>query len=239
MAFSALLGVTIRGLLSRRRLVLMVLLALIPVAIGLIVQLRGGHPKVGNVLGLLVIQTVMPLVALIFGTASLGSEVDDGTAVYLLVKPVPRWIIALAKILVAVAMTAILVIPSTVITGVLLGGFADANLTTTFAFALACLVGGTAYAAAFVALSSATPRALIVGLVYVLLWEGALGGLLEGTRFLSIRQATLGIVGGLGGQLAREPIDAGVAAAVLTIAIIGGLAITSWRLARFEIKGGD
>jgi ABC-2 type transport system permease protein len=155
------------------------------------------------------------------------------------VKPVPRWIIALAKILVAVAMTAILVIPSTVITGVLLGGFADANLTTTFAFALACLVGGTAYAAAFVALSSATPRALIVGLVYVLLWEGALGGLLEGTRFLSIRQATLGIVGGLGGQLAREPIDAGVAAAVLTIAIIGGLAITSWRLARFEIKGGD
>ena len=35
---------------------------------------------------------------------------------------------------------------------------------------------GRAYAAVFVALSSFTARALIVGLVYVLIWEGALGG---------------------------------------------------------------
>lgn len=237
--FTALVAVTIRGLLGRRRLVLMLLLAAVPVLLGILVQIRGGHPSVAGVLGVLIVQTVMPLVALIFGTASLGSEIEDGTAVYLLVKPVQRWIVALAKIAVAVATTAILVVPVTVITGLLVGGFTDANLTTTFAFALACLVGGTAYSAAFVALSSMTPRALVIGLVYVLLWEGALGGLLEGTRFLSIRQATLGIVSGLGGKVTREAIDGGVAAAVLTIAIVAGLAVTSWRLARFEIKGGD
>ena len=33
----------------------------------------------------------MPLVALIFGTAAIGSEIEDGTAVYLIVKPIPRW----------------------------------------------------------------------------------------------------------------------------------------------------
>ncbi len=84
-----------------------------------------------------------------------------------------------------------------------------------------------------------TARALVAGLVYVLIWEGALGGLLEGTRFLSIRQATLGLVAGLGGQFDREPIQAGVAAAVITTAILASLTITAWRLARFEVRGGD
>ena len=41
--------------------------------------------------------------ALILGTAALGSEIEDGTAVYLLTKPIPRWLVALAKIVVAVA----------------------------------------------------------------------------------------------------------------------------------------
>ena len=36
----------------------------------------------------------MPLVALIVGTAAIGSEIEDGTAVYLMVKPIPRWKIA-------------------------------------------------------------------------------------------------------------------------------------------------
>ena len=109
----------------------------------------------------------------------------------------------------AVAATVILVVPVTVVTGVLIGG--SGSLTTTLAFAIACAAGGAAYAAVFVALSSLTSRALIAGLIYVLLWEGALGGLLEGTRFLSIRQATLGLVAGLGGEHDREPIAFGVA----------------------------
>ena len=36
----------------------------------------------------LVVRTVMPLVALIVGTAAIGSEIEDGTAVYLMVKPI-------------------------------------------------------------------------------------------------------------------------------------------------------
>ena len=42
----------------------------------------------------------MPLVAVIFGTGALGSELDDGTVVYLLAKPVPRDIL-LVKLVVA------------------------------------------------------------------------------------------------------------------------------------------
>ena len=59
------------------------------------------------------------------------------------------------------------------------------------------MAGGTAYAVAFTALGVVTSRALVVGLGYTLLWEGVLAGLLEGTRFLSIRQATLGVAAAL------------------------------------------
>ena len=64
----------------------------------------------------------MPIVALILGTASLGSEIEDGTVVYLLTKPIRRWLVALAKIVVAVIVTAVLVVPVTIVTGLLVGG---------------------------------------------------------------------------------------------------------------------
>ena len=232
------MSVTLRGLMGRRRLLLMLSLASIPVVLGALVQLRGGRADVERVLAILVVQTVMPLVALILGTASLGSEIEDGTAVYLLIKPIRRWLVALAKIAVAVGATALLVVPVTILTGLLVGGVRTEQLTTTFAFAVACLVGGGAYAALFVALSTMTGRALIIGLAYVLIWEGALGELLEGTRFLSIRQATLGIVAGLGGDI-EKPLQAGISAVVLTVAILGSLLLTSWRLASFEVRAGD
>jgi ABC-2 type transport system permease protein len=237
--FAAIVEVTLRGLLSRRRLLLMLGLASIPVLLGAVVQVRGGRADVERVLAILVVQTVMPIVALILGTASLGPEIEDGTVVYILTKPIRRWLVALAKIVVAVSVTAVLVVPVTIVTGLLVGGPGD-GLETTMAYAVACLAGGAAYAAVFVALSTMTGRALIIGLVYVLVWEGALGQLLEGTKFLSIRQATLGIVAGLGGEVDTDaPLQIGVGAVVLTIAVLGSLLLTSWRLARFEVRAGD
>ncbi len=236
--FAAIIGLTVRGLMGRRRLFLMLVLAAIPVLLGALVQLRGGRADVERVLEILVVQTVMPLVALILGTASLGSEIEDGTAVYLLTKPIRRWLVALAKMAVGVGVTAALIVPVTIVTGLLVGGTGAEPMRTTLAFAIASLAGGAAYAAVFVALSTMTGRALIIGLVYVLIWEGALGELLEGTRFLSIRQATLGIAGGLGADV-ETPLQVGLAAVVLTVAIIGSLLATSWRLARFEVRAAD
>ena len=80
----------------------MLLLAAIPVLVGLLVRANGnGVPHVGATLDGLVIRIVLPLVALVFGTAALGSELEDGTAVHLLTKPIRRSTIVLAKIAVA------------------------------------------------------------------------------------------------------------------------------------------
>jgi ABC-2 type transport system permease protein len=235
-----LVDVTMRGLLSRRRAILLVLLAGLPILIGLLVRVSGGRPDADRVLDTLVVRTVMPLVALIIGTSALGSEIEDGTAVYLMIKPIARWKIALAKILVAASLTALLIVPSIVITGLLLGGGEDPT-TAIVGYAVACLVGGSAYAAAFVTLSVFTSRALLLGLAYVLIWEGVLSGLLEGTKFLSIRQATLGLAAALGVQVpgAGDPLSPSVSVLVLGIVLIGSFLLASWKLARFEIRGGD
>ena len=236
---AVIVGVTLRGLLSRRRLLLLILLAGAPVLIALLVRAAGGRPDADRVLDTLVVRTIMPLVALIVGTAAIGSEIEDGTAVYLMVKPIARWRIAAAKMLVAAGLTAALVIPAVVLTGLLLGGRGSGTATAVTAYGLACLAGGTAYALAFVALSVFTSRALLIGLAYTLLWEGVLAGLLEGTRFLSIRQATLGLASTLGANVPGEPLSTTVSVLVLAVVLGGSFLLASWKLARFEIRGGD
>jgi len=233
-----LIDVTLRGLLGRRRTLLLVLLASLPVLIALLVRISGGRPDADRVLDTLVVRTVMPLVALILGTAAIGSEIEDGTAVYLMIKPIARWKIALSKGLVAAGLTAALVIPAVILTGFLIGNQGDTS-TTISGFTVACLAGGSAYAVAFVALSVFTSRALLVGLAYTLIWEGVLSGLLEGTKFLSIRQATLGVAAALGVDTPGEPLVPVVSVAVLVIVLVGGFLLASWKLGRFEIRGGD
>jgi ABC-2 type transport system permease protein len=233
-----LIEVTLRGLLGRRRTLLLVLLAGLPVLIALLIRMSGGRPDADRVLDTLVVRTVMPLVALIVGTAAIGSEIEDGTAVYLMVKPIPRWRIALAKGLVAAGLTAALVVPAVVLTGFLLGDRTD-PMTAIVGFSVACLVGGSAYAVAFMALSVFTSRALLLGLAYTLIWEGVLSGLLEGTKFLSIRQATLGVAAALGVDVPGDPLVPAVSVAVLAVVLVGGFLLASWKLARFEIRGGD
>jgi ABC-2 type transport system permease protein len=235
---AALIDVTLRGLLGRRRTLLLILLVALPVGIALLVRISGGRPDADRILDTLVVRTVMPLAALILGTAAIGSEIDDGTAVYLMIKPIARWRIALAKAVVAAGLTAALVVPAVVITGLLIGSRTD-TATSIIGYGVACLVGGSAYAVAFMTLSVFTSRALLVGLGYTLIWEGVLSGLLEGTKFLSIRQATIGIAGAFGVRVPGDPLVPAVSVLVLAVVLIGGFLLASRRLARFEIRGGD
>jgi ABC-2 type transport system permease protein len=232
-------GVTLRALLGRRRSLLMVLLAGLPVVLALLIRISGETASAEEILDPLIVRTVLPLIALVFGTAALGSELEDGTAVFLMVKPVSRWRIVGAKMLVAAGLTVALVMPATVLTGLLSAGFGPAALADTFAFALATAVGGIAYACAFVALSAFTTRALVVGLGYTLIWEGVLAGLLEATRFLSIRQATLGLAAGLTGERGPETLDVGTSLVILLAVVVGAFVLGSLRLARFEVRGGE
>lgn len=239
-AFGAIVSVTLRGLLGRRRALLMVLLALLPVIVGLLIRLGGGRSDAPEILDTLVIRTVLPLIALVVGTAAIGSEIEDGTAVFLLIKPIARWRTALAKVAVAAGLTAVLVVPPVIATGILVGGVGGTSLGIAFGFALAAIAGGTAYATAFTVLGAITSRALVVGLAYTLLWEGVLSGLLEGTRFLSIRQATLAVAAALTGEdVGVDPLEPTVSLLILATVIGGGFVLGTVVLRRFQVRAGD
>ena len=116
-------AVTLRGLLGRRRTLLMLLLVGLPVLVALLARIAEGSLEVDRILDPLGVRTILPLVALVFGTAALGSELEDGTAVFLIIKPIPRWRIVGAKMLVAAGLTIALIMPATVATGIVAGGF--------------------------------------------------------------------------------------------------------------------
>ncbi|HET9521385.1 MAG TPA: ABC transporter permease [Candidatus Limnocylindrales bacterium] len=238
--FMTLASVTLRSLLGRRRTLLMLLLAAMPVLLGLIVRANDGDVEaIGATLDGFVVRIVLPLIALVFGTAALGAELDDGTAVHILTKPIDRWAIVLTKLLVAGTLTAAMVVPSTILGGLLMGGDNPATTGVTFAFALATFLGSYVYVAIFLALSVATSRGLIIGLAYALIWEGLLGGLLPGTQILSVRE----YIGGIAGALdSRAVADSAVGAAGLLYAVVAfvvAAVLGSARLARYEVRGAE
>jgi ABC-2 type transport system permease protein len=236
----ALVTLTLRALLNRRRTLLLVLLGALVVAIVGLYRLSDPPPEQAlevtrQLLSDLALGVLLPLVAVIVGTAAIGSELDDGTIVYLLARPVPRWRIVLVKLLVAWIVVLILVVPATLVAGLI--GQDDPALA--FGFAAATAVGALEYTALFVALSLLTSRALIVGLAYVVIWEGVVAGLFAGTRPLSVRQHALAVAEALGGADAAglAEIALGVAIAAVAIVTVVATVVAVRRLETVELRG--
>jgi ABC-2 type transport system permease protein len=240
----AMLEVTVRALVNRRRTLLMLLLASAPVLVALLIRLAGrpADPErlAANILDGLVLRTVLPLIALVFGTAALGSELEDGTATFLFTKPVPRWKIVLAKWFGAAALSTALVVPAAVLAGLLISGDQGGGLGLTLSAAVACIVAIVAYTAIFVALSILTSRALVVGLVYVLIWEGVLAGLFEGTRIFSIRQYALAVWDALDatGRI-TAPLGLVPAVVLATVVVALAFAIGTTQLTRYQVRAPE
>lgn len=234
-------AVTGRALLGRRRAILMLIVAFTPVLLGILLQVGSGpRPQalVGALEGL-VLTSVLPLVALVFGTAALGGELDDGTAVHLLTKPIPRWAIIVPKVAIAGGLTAAMVGPATLVAGILIGGPTAASLAITLAFVLAVIIGSFVYGAIFVALSAATSRGLIIGLGYSLLWEGLLAGALPGTQLLSVREYLRGIVSAAApaGTLDSVTGSMGLVLSLAAIAIV--TIVATRRLDGYEVRAAE
>jgi ABC-2 type transport system permease protein len=238
-------GLSLRALTGRRRTLVVALLGALPILVALVVRLsgrtRGLDVVTEAVMDRLVISTLVPLVALVFGTAALGSELDDGTAIYLLAKPIARWQIVVAKTIAAVLLTIAVTVPSALIAGVLIPTTGD-GLGIAAGYAVGAAVAATLYTAVFLALSLVTGRALAIGIVYILAWEGVLAGLFEGTRTFSIRQYALGIadtIAGGSGAASGERL-AGSSAAILALVVFAAaLVIAIRRLRAYQVGEAD
>jgi ABC-2 type transport system permease protein len=227
--------ITTRGLFGRRRALLLLPLPALLVGLALICRAYDVNPAHWGtpVLVGLGLAVVLPVIALIVGTGVLGSEVDDGTLVHILTKPLPRRDIVLAKLGVAVGVTAV----STAVPLFVAGVLAD-SVRLGLALAAGAAVGACAYSALFLLLSLLTRRPVLLGLVYILVWEGLLGRFVSGTRVLSIEQYVITIVDRIAPtDLLNGRVSLPVAITMSAIFAVGATIAAVDRLRSFSMAG--
>ena len=127
---------------------------------------------------------IVPLVALLATSGLLAPEIDDGSISYLLAKPISRHTIVASKLVVAVGLRGRVRRGADAGRGLVL--LPRRARVSASASPSARWSAGSAYCALFALLSVMTRHAVVLGLVYLLIWEGLLGGLLDGVRWLSI-----------------------------------------------------
>lgn len=232
-----------KQLTGSRRMLWVVLVAALPLLMALLLQGESGgdtNESIDDIVGLLQVLNVavlLPLVALVVGTSVFGAEVDDGTITYVLGKPVARWRIVVARIVVAGIATAAVLVPSTLFTGIIgFGELEDHGLIRGFTLAVA--VGSFLYCALFVALSLSTRRALVAGLAYVVVWEGSLSNTFAGTRALSVRQYTQSFAQALAdapAEVFSSRLDVSTAMVMAAVVAVLTTLYAIRRLQRFEV----
>ena len=184
-----------------------------------------------------VLPVLLPVVSLVFSTSAFGAELRDGTVTNILLKPLPRPAILGAKYLAAVLATLLVLLPATVAAHLIVaGGLGSTDLLA--GMVLAGMVGTLAYCALGLLLSLLMARAVLVGLVYALLWEGAVVSVAPSASSLSIRGYTEGVLaavlsGGADFTVRLGPVSASVLAAVVTLA---ALALAVLRLERMDVR---
>ena len=230
---------SLRSLLGTRRGTLLFILPLILLAVaGLVRALAGTDLSVtAELQSALGFGTVVPLVALIAGTGILAPEMDDGSIVYLLAKPLSRHRIVISKVVVAVSVTLALTAVPMAVSSLLLAG-PDGRLAA--AYVLGCVVGAAGYCCIFVMPSVLTKHSVVWGLVYWLIWEGLLGSVLSGVRWLSIGHWCDSIASWASDGDALSG-DVGVAYVVVATVLVLCLAvvIAGERLRGFNLTGDD
>jgi ABC-2 type transport system permease protein len=235
-----LLTFSLGQLLAGRRLVIITLLVALPLVLPAVFAAGADVEPATFTLELfrqLVLPVLLPVVALTFATSSLGSELRDGTVTNLLLKPIPRPAVLGAKYLAAVVSSLVVLLPAETVGHVVAaGGLGSTDLLA--GMLLATVVGTLAYCALGLLLSLLMARALLVGLAYALLWEGAVVSVAPSAASLSIRGYTEGVLaailrgGGLGLETRLGPVSATVLAAVVTLA---ALVLAARRLERMDI----
>jgi ABC-2 type transport system permease protein len=185
----------------------------------------------------IVLSVLLPLTAVLFGTTAFGGEVEDGTMIYLLVRPLSRWQVTLIKYAVAVLVTIAIVAAS-----ILLAWFAMRTTELPWAFPrsfiAAIIVGSLVYCALFSYVGLVTRKGLVIGLLYVIFFENVLTRSLPGVKWLSVREYNVSVAQWAGSGIVKFT-DATVPMTTVWVAgsiiLVAALASTIRTLTHYEL----
>ena len=225
---------TLRQLSGKWRLTIMTVLASLPVIIAALMLRSDSAPTVREfetaILSAMLAGSIAPLVVLAIAAAAMGNELEDRTLANLTLSPIPRWKIAVPKLLGVITIAAPFMMVSAFLTSwIAYLGDVQASMAVT----VSAFVGVALYAAAFVWLGLVSSQAIGIGLLYIVLWEGFFAGFVSGVRLLSIRHYAIGVMHGLdprrfavGDQLSLT------VAVIMSVLVFGGFLVSSVRRLR-------
>jgi ABC-2 type transport system permease protein len=232
----------LRTTATRGRLVTIGLLGLVAVFIGWVVG--QGRPRDILEVSTFVVSEyglglLVPVCALVFASSALGDANEDGTLVYLWLRPVGRWKIAVAAYLASLT----IVWPLTVPVLAVAAWATRAPYAVVPATVAAATVEVIAYVGIFLALGFRTRRALLAGLLYIFVWENFIARAGGTTARLAVRaygQSTLRSVAGsrsdvLGIELALSQVDPPWTWIIPVLVAAAAVAYTTYRLRRQDV----
>jgi ABC-2 type transport system permease protein len=185
--------------INGRRMFWMVVLGFIPVIyVGLVYLLKplvlgsdfsvsGIFPKFAFSMYL---HFLLPLMAVFIGTSVIIDEVELATLPYLLVRPIPRWKIVLAKTLASDVLLTLILTVSLSISYILMGLDGKMNLVcgigNFFSAFLVLILGSFTYVSLFTIVGGIIKKPVLTGLFFTFGWEKIVGSLPGSLRFTTI-----------------------------------------------------
>ena len=227
----------LRQLVTRGRVIALVLLGAVTIlaADGVAVsgQVDDAAATTIDVIDGLGLVLVVPIVSLVFASASLGDGREDGTLVYLWLRPMDRLPVVVGAYLASITIS----VPLTVGTAAAAAAIGGAGRDGVIATVVASLIGVIAYSALFVLLGLIVKNAIVWGLAYVLLWEGLFTQFSEAIGQAAVRGYLRATLADLSGVPLDDALDvSAVTAVVIAIAIAGfSTALAAMRLDSMEI----
>jgi ABC-2 type transport system permease protein len=239
-AFGALLANSLRQLLGGRRVILPALMGVLPAAVMTVLLLdqrtgstaetgwRAFHQAPLTILFFI----VLPVVSLSFGTAALGEERRDGTLSFILLRPLPRTLLAAAKLLAAWLATLVVAGGGAALMSVALG-LRYSEWDTLGPLVLAVALSALSYVSVFLVLGYLTHRAVLIGLLYAFVWESGMTTAVVSLATVSLMRIGLSAYAGLVPSAGTHiedllgVVQPGAGGAVAKALVIAALAVAS------------
>lgn len=170
-------AISFRGLLGAKRTWAMGVLSAVAGALGIVllalVDQGERLDRYAELAESLTVPTIVAFVALVLGATAVGDERDERTILYLAATPVARVRLVMSWVGAAWVMSLILLVPA-VVGAAALGLAGDMGARGLAMLVVAVALAALAYTALSALLALLVRRAIIIGMLYIVLWEGTI-----------------------------------------------------------------
>ena len=228
-------SVLLKQLITKGRLIGIAIVGLLPILLGWVIGTQSNDPLEAGVgfVSYMGLSILVPIVALIFASASLGDTREDGTLVYLWLRPISRVSVSTgawaASVTIALPLTAI---PMTV-SAILL----DAGNSVVTATIITTILAVVAYSGLFLTLGLIVKNPVLWGLAYIFIWEAIVASFAKPAAALAVSGYSRAIITGRTNVEFDYLFDPSqnVSILMLLIITIAGIAFSSAQLNRLEV----